>query len=124
MKQIHTSHAPAPFGPYSQAVRVSNLVFLSGQIPATPDGRILSGSIKEQTLQVLENIKAILAAEGLSLKDVVKTTIYLTDLSMFQEVNALYGEYFSPPYPARTTVGVKSLPKGVDIEMDVIAVVE
>ncbi len=103
---------------------MSNLVFLSGQIPATPDGRILSGSIKEQTLQVLENIKAILAAEGLSLKDVVKTTIYLTDLSMFQEVNALYGEYFSPPYPARTTVGVKSLPKGVDIEMDVIAVVE
>ncbi len=99
------------------------MVFLSGQIPATPDGRIITGPVREQTTQVLENIKAILHAEGLELKDVVKTTIYLTDLSLFHEVNTVYGEYFSPPYPARTTVGVSSLPKGVSIEMDVIALV-
>ena len=102
---------------------MANLIFLAGQIPATADGNILTGSIEEQARCVLENIKAILEAEGLGLSNVVKTTIYLTDLTTFQQVNAIYEEYFNPPYPARTTLGVASLPKGVSIEIDVIAMV-
>lgn len=114
---IFTPKAPAPAGPYSQAVERNGILFLSGQIPAKP------GDIKTQAKEVLDNIKTILEESGYRLEDVVKTTIYLTDLSKFSEINEVYKEYFPKEPPARSTVGVSSLPKGVGIEMEVIALV-
>lgn len=117
-KIIFTDKAPLPVGPYSQAVEKDGILFLSGQIPTKP------GDIKEQTKEVLDNIKAILDRAGYGLEDVVKVTIYLTDLSRFSEVNEVYKEYFPKELPARSCVGVLSLPKGVGIEIDVIAMVK
>jgi 2-iminobutanoate/2-iminopropanoate deaminase len=125
MKAISTTHAPGAIGPYSQAVRVSNLVFLSGQIPLDPaTGKIVGGGIAEQTTQVMANLAAVLESAGLTFANVAKTTIYLTDLGDFQTVNEIYGRSFTGTPPARATVQVSALPRGAKVEIDAIAVAE
>jgi 2-iminobutanoate/2-iminopropanoate deaminase len=121
--EIRTEHAPEPIGPYSQAIRWDQLVFVSGQIPLDPKtGKIVSGEIEEETRQVLSNLTAVLEAAGASLASVVKATVYLTDMSLFPRVNAIYAEAFSSnPAPARATVEVSALPMGAQIEIDAIA---
>jgi len=120
MKKIHTTNAPEAIGPYSQAIKVGNMIFTSGQIALTPDGKFLDEDVKTQTKQVCENLKAVLKEAGAELKDVVKTTIFLADINDFNEVNEVYGEYFSHK-PARSTVAVKDLPKGAKVEIECIA---
>ena len=121
---VSTSAAPAAIGPYSQAIRAGGFLFCSGQIPLDPQsGAIVSGSVAEQTRRVLENLSAVLAAAGCTLADVVKTTIYLTDLSTFGEVNATYAEFFTQSPPARATVEVRGLPRGAAVEIEAIALV-
>ena len=121
-KIISTSEAPAAIGPYSQAVRAGAVVYCAGQIPLDPKtGQIVSGGIDVQTRRVLDNIAAILRAEGLSFEHVVKTTIFLIDLGDFQSVNEIYGSYFKQAPPARSTVQVAALPKGARVEIEVIA---
>jgi len=121
-KIISTKEAPAAVGPYSQAVRVGSTVYCAGQIPLDPkSGQIVPGDIGAQTRRVLENITMVLKAEGLSLRDVVKTTIYLVDLADFQTVNEIYGGYFDSDPPARSTVQVSALPKGARVEIEAIA---
>lgn len=121
--EIRTSKAPEAIGPYSQGIRAGRQIFLSGQIPIDPStGAVAGGTIEEQTRQVLKNLQAVLESEGATLDDVVKTTVYLTDLSAFAAMNSVYGEFFKAPYPARATVGVSALPKGVGVEIDAIAV--
>jgi 2-iminobutanoate/2-iminopropanoate deaminase len=126
MKQIiSTSEAPAAIGPYSQAVRSGNFLFCSGQIPLDPkSGQIVPGDIAAQTRRVLDNVGAVLKAEGLTFENVVKTTIFLTDLGDFQTVNETYGSYFKRQPPARSTVQVSALPKGAKVEIEVIAVAD
>ena len=123
MKQaITTSAAPAAIGPYSQAVKSGELLFFSGQIPIDPaSGELVTGSITAQAEQVLDNVSALLAAAGLTCANVVKTTIYLTDLGDFATVNDIYARYFSAPAPARACVQVAALPKGCAIEIEGIA---
>jgi 2-iminobutanoate/2-iminopropanoate deaminase len=122
-KIISTSDAPAAVGPYSQAVRVGSTIYCAGQIPLDPKtGQIVSGGIDVQTRRVLDNVAAVLRVEGLSFEDVVKSTIFLTDLGDFQTVNEIYGSYFKEAPPARSTVQVPALPKGARIEIEVIAV--
>ena len=125
MKEVRTERAPAPVGPYSQAIEHSGWVFASGQIPLDPaTGKLVSGDIEAQTRAVLANLKAVLEAGGASFSRVVRTTIYLTDLANFSRVNAVYGEHFSAePQPARATVEVAALPLGAAIEIDAIAAV-
>jgi 2-iminobutanoate/2-iminopropanoate deaminase len=124
-KIIYTEKAPKPVGPYSQAVCAGGFVFLAGQIPLNPaTGEIVSGDIKAQARQVLENIKAVLNEAGCKLQDVVKTNIYLIDLKDFTQVNEVYGEYFKENPPARSTIQVAGLPKGAGVEIEVIAVKE
>jgi 2-iminobutanoate/2-iminopropanoate deaminase len=122
---VATPSAPAAIGPYSQGVRLGNLVFTAGQIPLDPiTGQVVSSGIAGQTTRVLENLKAILEAAGSSLAQVVKTTVYLKDLSDFAEMNAVYGAYLAPEgavAPARTTVEVSRLPKDVLVEIEVVA---
>ena len=121
-KIIATSDAPAAIGPYSQAIRSGNLIFCSGQIPLEPkSGQIVSDDIGDQTRRVLDNISGLLKSEGFSLGDVLKTTIFLTDLGNFQIVNEIYGSYFNDQPPARSTVQVSALPKGAKVEIEVIA---
>ena len=121
-KVISTSKAPAAIGPYSQAIQVGNLVFASGQIPINPaTGNFVEGGVKEQARQSLTNVKAILEEAGLTLDNVVKTTVFLADMNDFAEVNAVYAEFFAEPYPARSAVAVKALPKGALVEIEVIA---
>jgi len=121
-KIISTSEAPAAIGPYSQAVRSGRFLFCSGQIPLDPkSGQIITGDIAAQTRRVLDNIAAVLRAEGLTFDNVVKTTIFLTDLGDFQTVNEIYGSYFKQDSPARSTVQVSALPKGAKVEIEVIA---
>lgn len=121
---IKTSTAPQAIGPYSQAVRVSKFLFLSGQIPLDPaTGEMVSGTIQEETTRVMENIKAVLAAAGVGMEAVVKTTIFLTDLGDFATVNETYGKYFISDPPARSTVQVAALPKGARVEIECVAVV-
>jgi 2-iminobutanoate/2-iminopropanoate deaminase len=121
-KIISTSDAPAAIGPYSQAVRSGNFIFCSGQIPLDPkSGEMVSDDIRAQTRRVLDNISGVLKSQGLSLGDVLKTTIFLTDLGNFQMVNEIYGSYFNNQPPARSTVQVSALPKGAKIEIEVIA---
>jgi 2-iminobutanoate/2-iminopropanoate deaminase len=124
MKRIQTNKAAAAIGPYSQAVKVGDMIYTSGQIPMTADGVLVSGDIHDQTRQILDNLQAVLEEAGSSLSQIVKTTIYLTNMDDFIAVNTVYGEYFSGAYPARSTVAVKTLPKNVDIEIDAIAVAE
>jgi 2-iminobutanoate/2-iminopropanoate deaminase len=121
-KIISTSEAPAAIGPYSQAVRSGRFLFCSGQIPLDPkSGQIISDDIAAQTRRVLDNIAAVLRAEGLTFDNVVKTTIFLTDLGDFQTVNEIYGSYFKQDPPARSTVQISALPKGAKVEIEVIA---
>jgi len=122
-KIISTKEAPAAVGPYSQAVRVGSTLYCAGQIPLDPkSGQIVPGDIGAQTRRVLENIAAVLRAESLAFENIVKTTIFLTNLSDFQTVNEIYGSYFKKEPPARSTVQVPALPKGASIEIEVIAV--
>ncbi len=123
MKAITSPNAPVAIGPYSQAVRAGNLLFLSGQIPLDPStGALLKGSIEDETNRVLENLAAVLEAAGATFANVVRTTIYLTDLADFQKVNETYGKRFSGVFPARATVQVSALPKGARVEIDAVAV--
>lgn len=115
--------APA-IGPYSPALTVGNLVFLSGQIPLRADGTLVEGGIREQATQVLENMGGLLAASGSGFAQVAKTTIYLADMGDFAVVNEIYATYFSQPYPARATVQVARLPRDVRVEIDAIAVLD
>ena len=122
MNVISTSKAPAAIGPYSQAIEVAGLVYTSGQIPFDPaTGKFVEGGIREQTRQSLLNVKAILEEAGLTLSDVVKTTVFMADMNDFADMNAIYSEFFSEPYPARSAVAVKSLPKGALVEIEVVA---
>lgn len=120
ISSISTELAPAAIGPYSQAVRAGNLLFCSGQIPLLPDGSMAEGGIEGQTLQVMANLKAVIEAAGGSFAQVVKTTIYLADLSDFALVNEVYGRSFTDNPPARATVQVAGLPRGVRVEIDAI----
>ena len=122
MEKIYTSKAPEAIGPYSQAIKVGNMIFTSGQIALTPEGKFLDTDIKTQTRQVCENLKAVLESAGAKIENVVKTTIFLADINDFNEVNEIYGEYFSHK-PARSTVAVKELPKGAKVEIECIAII-
>ena len=122
MKALHTDKAPAAIGPYSQAIEVNGMVFASGQIPLDPaTGNIVEGGIKEQTHQALTNAEAIMEAAGLTLANVVKTTVFMADMNDFAAMNEVYATFFSEPYPARSAVAVKALPKGVLVEVECIA---
>ena len=120
-KPIFTNNAPAALGPYSQAVQWGDVVFISGQIPLIPSsGELNNKTFNDQTFQVIDNLEAICKEAGGSLDNILKLTIFLTDLSKFDEVNEIMGKRFSEPFPARATVEISKLPKGVDIEMDAI----
>lgn len=122
MEKISTNKAPLAIGPYSQAIVTGNLVFASGQIAINPEtNEVAEGGIEVQTRQVLTNITNLLEAAGTSISKVVKTTVFMADMADFATVNSIYAEYFTEPYPARSAVAVKSLPKGVLIEIEVIA---
>jgi 2-iminobutanoate/2-iminopropanoate deaminase len=119
---INTPDAPAPIGPYNQAVKVNGMLFVSGQIAIDPStGAMRTESIAEETHQVLRNLEAVLKAAGMDFSHVVKTTIFLSDMNLFSEVNEIYGQYFKGDFPARETVAVKGLPKNVNVEISVIA---
>lgn len=121
-KIIITENAPAPIGPYNQAVKTGNLLFISGQIALVPGtDRLADASIAEETEQVMKNLQAILTAEGVDFSAVVKTTIFLSSMEHFAEVNKIYGSYFTGNYPARETVAVKGLPRNVNVEISMIA---
>jgi 2-iminobutanoate/2-iminopropanoate deaminase len=122
---IKTAGAPGAIGPYSQGVKTDGLVFVSGQIPLDPEtGEVVNTGIGGQTTRVLKNLRAVLEAAGAGLDSVVKTTVYMRDLSDFEGMNEVYGEFFKPPYPARATVEAKGLPKGVALEIDAVAVAD
>jgi len=122
---IHTDTAPAAIGPYSQAVRAGNTVYLSGQIPLDPEtGDVVEGDFEVRTRRVLANLDAVCRAAGGGLDSIVKLNVYLTDLGRFAEVNAIMAEAFTEPFPARAAVQVSALPKGVDVEMDAVAVID
>jgi len=119
---INTTNAPAPIGPYSQAVAANGLLYVSGQIPANPKtGEIVTTGITDEATMVMENLKAILTEAGIGFDSIIKTTIFLTDMQTFAQVNEVYGSYFTADFPARETVQVSALPKGVNVEISVIA---
>ena len=119
---ISTNNAPKAIGPYSQAMKNENLVYTSGQIPLEPEtGELVKGGVEAQARRVLENLKSVLEAAGTSMDKVIKTTVFLKDMEQFGTINAIYGEYFKEPYPARSTVQVSRLPKDVDLEIEAIA---
>lgn len=122
MKQISTQNAPAAIGPYSQAIEVNGFVYASGQLPIDPaTGAFPEGGVKEQTRQSLLNVKAILEEAGLALSNVVKTTVYLADMGDFAAMNEVYSQFFAQPFPARSAIAVKALPKGAFVEVEVVA---
>jgi 2-iminobutanoate/2-iminopropanoate deaminase len=122
MRAWHTDRAPAAIGPYSQAVEADGFLFTAGQIGLDPDsGEFAGGDVETQARRALDNLGAILAHAGLSFRDVVKTTVYLIDMGEFPTVNEIYAEYFSDPYPSRSTVAAAALPKGARVEIDVVA---
>lgn len=123
-KEINTNQAPKAVGPYSHAVQVGNLIFTSGQIPLTKEGELVTGSMKEQAAQVLENLKAVLEACGSGLDQVVKTTVFISDMNEFDELNQVYAQYFNPHKPARSCVEVARLPKDVKVEIECIALLK
>ena len=121
MEALSTNQAPAAIGPYSQAVRVGDFVYASGQIPLTLAGELVEGDIATQATQCLDNVEAILEAAGLTMANVVKVTVFLTNMNDFAAVNEVYGSRFAQPYPARSAVAVAALPKGANIEIEIIA---
>jgi 2-iminobutanoate/2-iminopropanoate deaminase len=122
-KIINTTNAPSPIGPYSQAVMAGNMLFLSGQVCFNPaNGQLNNADISTETHQVMHNLKAVLQEAECSFANVVKTTIFLSDMSYFSEVNEVYGKYFEGDFPARETVAVKTLPRNVNVEISMIAV--
>lgn len=122
---IFTKAAPAAIGPYSQAVQVGNTVYLSGQIALDPDsGQLVEGGFEKQVHRAIRNMKAVVEASGGTLSQCVRLTLYLTDLGNFPKVNEIMQEYFTPPYPARSTVGVASLPRGAAVEIEATVVLE
>ncbi len=122
MKQISTQNAPAAIGPYSQAIEVNGFVYASGQLPIDPaTGAFPEGGVKEQTRQSILNVKAILEEVGLALSNVVKTTVYLADMGDFAAMNEVYSQFFAQPFPARSAIAVKALPKGALVEVEVVA---
>lgn len=123
MKVISTTNAPAAIGPYSQAIEANGMLFCSGQIPIDPaTGALVEGGIEEQTRQVFNNISQVLAAAGTDLAHVVKTTVFLSDMANFAAMNGIYAEFFAQPFPARSAVAVKELPKGSLVEIEVLVV--
>lgn len=124
MKAIRTTKAPDAIGPYSQAIQVGNLVYTSGQIPIDPaTGSFAEGGVKEQTRQSLLNVQSILKEAGTDMSHVVKTTVYLADMKDFADMNSVYSEFFTEPFPARSAVAVKTLPKGALVEIEVVAAI-
>ncbi len=121
-KVIATSSAPAAVGPYSQAISFGNLLFCAGQIPLDPQtNELVQGGVTEQTTRVCQNIAAVLEANGMGFADVLKATVFLVDLKEFAAMNAVYGQYFTEPFPARSTIQVAALPRGAQVEIEVIA---
>jgi 2-iminobutanoate/2-iminopropanoate deaminase len=119
---INTKQAPAPIGPYNQAVKAGNMLFISGQIALHPDtNQLMKEDIIAETHQVMQNLKHILSEAGMDFNDVVKTTIFITDMNNFSQINEIYGKYFSGHFPARETVQVSALPKAVNVEISAIA---
>lgn len=119
---INTEKAPSPIGPYNQAVKAGDLLFVSGQIAIDPTtNELIQGTIKEEAHRVMQNLQAILTEAHITFEHIVKTTIFLSDMSLFAEVNEVYGSYFNGDFPARETVAVKGLPKGVNVEISVVA---
>lgn len=123
MKSIHTNQAPAAIGPYSQAIEANGMIFASGQIPIDPaTGQFVEGGIQEQTRQALTNARKILQAAGTDMENVIKTTVYLSDINNFAAMNEVYAQFFTEPFPARSAVAVKDLPKGALVEIEVLAI--
>ncbi len=121
-KVIATENAPAAVGPYSQAIATGNLLFCAGQIPLDPaTNELVAGGVTEQSTQVCKNISGVLAAHGLTFANVVKSTVFLTDLANFAAMNAVYAQYFTEPFPARSTIQVSALPRGAQVEIEVVA---
>ena len=121
-RKIETKNAPKATGPFSQAIQVEDFLFIGGQINLTKEGKLLTGNIDEEVHQIMNNLKSIIEEAGLSFKDVVKTTIFVTDMSFYGKVNEVYASYMSDPFPARETVCVKELPLGARVEISMIAV--
>jgi 2-iminobutanoate/2-iminopropanoate deaminase len=122
---ISTDNAPGALGPYSQAVRTGNFLFLSGQLGIDPEVKgLVEGGVQAQTHQIFKNIKAVLEAAGANINQIVKATVFLKDMGDFKAVNEIYAQQFDPPFPARSAVAVKTLPLNVDIEIEVIAVID
>ena len=123
MKSIHTNQAPAAIGPYSQAIEANGMIFASGQIPIdAATGQFVEGGIQEQTRQALTNARNILQAAGTDMENVIKTTVYLSDIHNFAAMNEVYAQFFTEPFPARSAVAVKDLPKGALVEIEVLAI--
>ena len=123
MKSIHTNQAPAAIWPYSQAIEANGMIFASGQIPIDPaTGQFVEGGIQEQTRQALTNARNILQAAGTDMENVIKTTVYLSDIHNFAAMNEVYAQFFTEPFPARSAVAVKDLPKGALVEIEVLAI--
>ncbi len=120
--KVETTQAPKVVGPYSQAISVENFIFTSGQIHVTTEGKLLKGTIAEQTHQVMKNLKAVLEAAGVTFAEVVKTTIYVINMDDYGKINEVYGSYITDPFPARETVCVKALPLGAALEISMIAI--
>lgn len=121
---IHSKDAPSPIGPYSQAVKTGNLVFISGQVAMDPQtGELKTGNVTEETMQVMRNLETVLKAAGIGFENVVKTTIFLKDMGLFATVNEAYGSFFKKDFPARETVAVKGLPRDVNVEISMIATI-
>jgi len=123
-KIISTKNAPQAIGPYSQAIAANGFLFISGQLGVTPSGEFAGADVKSQTQRSLQNLRAILSEAGLSFENAVKTTIFLADIADFAAVNEIYAEFFNEPYPARSTVAVKTLPKGGLVEIELIAAIK
>ena len=124
-KVITTSEAPKAVGPYSQAVAVGNFLFAAGQIPLDPaTGELIEGDVTVQTDRVLQNVAGVLRANGMTFANVVKSTVFMVDLANFAAMNAVYSKYFSEPFPARSTIQVAALPKGAQVEIEVVAALE
>ncbi|MCK4258028.1 MAG: RidA family protein [Halanaerobiales bacterium] len=122
--KVNTAKAPAAIGPYSQAIKIGSMVFTSGQIPFTAEGKLVSEDVQEQARQSLENLKSILEEAGANLSQVIKCTVFIKDMNDFPKINEVYAEFFQEPYPARSCVEVARLPKDVLVEIEAIAVVE